>query len=135
MEARIIFLNPPFSVAIPDMQSHKSAPQKCFINLKARAPQRAPHFHLSLGVCIPALCGLRLTDLRRAAPPPPSCKQMQAKISIQLIAPDKAMKQSLDLKCVFVFTNLPDIHIIEVQTEQDLKAQRTRACVRMVLQG
>ena len=48
---------------------------------------------------------------------------MQTKISIQLIAPDKAIKQSGDLKCVFVFGNLIDIHIIEVQTEQDLKAK------------
>ena len=31
---------------------------------------------------------------------------MQAKISIQLIAPDKAIKQSRDLKCVFVFANI-----------------------------
>ena len=59
---------------------------------------------------------------------------IQAKISIQLIAPDKVIKQSRDLKCVFVYANLHDIHI-EVQTEEDLKAQRTRACVHIVLLG
>ena len=52
---------------------------------------------------------------------------MQAKISIQLIAPNRANKQSHDLKCVFVL--LIYINIIEVHTEQDLKAQGTRACV------
>ena len=31
---------------------------------------------------------------------------MQAKISIQLFAPDKVTEQSRDLKCVFVFANL-----------------------------
>ena len=35
---------------------------------------------------------------------------MQAKISIQLIAPDKAIKQSRDLKCAFVFANLHSYH-------------------------
>ena len=35
---------------------------------------------------------------------------MQAKISIQLIGPDKAIKQSRDLKCVFVFANLHSYH-------------------------
>ena len=53
---------------------------------------------------------------------------MQAKISIQLIAQDKATKQSRDLKFVFVFANY--IHIIEVQIEEDLKAQGKRACGR-----
>ena len=52
---------------------------------------------------------------------------------MQANAPDKAIKQSRDLKCVFVFCNLSDIQIILVLTEQDLKAQRTRACVRIVL--
>ena len=49
---------------------------------------------------------------------------MQAKISIQLIAPDKATKQSRDLKCVLFL--LIYIHIIDVQTEEDLKAPRAR---------
>ena len=40
---------------------------------------------------------------------------MQAKVSVQLIAPDKATKQSRDLKCVLFL--LIYIHIIEVQTE------------------
>ena len=35
---------------------------------------------------------------------------MQAKISIQLIAPDKVVKQSRDLKCVFAFANLHSYH-------------------------
>ena len=35
---------------------------------------------------------------------------MQAEISIQLIAPDKAIKQSRDLTCVFVFANLYSYH-------------------------
>ena len=52
---------------------------------------------------------------------------MEAKISIQLIAQDKATEQSRDLEFVFVFANY--IHIIEVQTEEDLKAQGNRACV------
>ena len=91
---------------------------------EVRALQRALYFYLSFGVCISALCGLRFTDFRRVAF---SCKQR-----FQFIAPDKAIKKR-DLKCVFVFANVPDIHIIEVHTEQDLKAQRTRACVRIVL--
>ena len=49
---------------------------------------------------------------------------MQAKISIQLIAPDKATKQSR------FFEVLIYIHIIEVQVEEDLKAQGNRTCVR-----
>ena len=48
---------------------------------------------------------------------------MQAKISIQLIALDKATKQSRDLKCVLFL--LIYIHIIEVQIEQDLKENQS----------
>ena len=35
---------------------------------------------------------------------------MQAKILVQLIAPDKATKQSRDLKCVYVCINLHSYH-------------------------
>ena len=57
---------------------------------------------LSFGVCISAVCGLRFTDLKHVAF---SCKQR-----FQLIAPDKATKQSRGLKCVFVFANVHSYH-------------------------
>ena len=52
---------------------------------------------------------------------------MEAKISIQLIAPEKETNRSCDLKCVLFL--LIYIHIIKVQTEQDLNARGTRTCV------
>ena len=54
---------------------------------------------------------------------------MQAKISIQLIAPDKATKQSRDLKGVFVFV-FANLHRNPVL---DLKAQGTSVCTAWLM--
>ena len=57
------------------------------------------YLSISFGVCVSAVCGLRVTDLRRVAF---SCKQRFQFISI---APDKATKQLGDLS-VFMFYSM-----------------------------
>ena len=54
---------------------------------------------------------------------------MQAKISIQLIAPDKATKQSRDLKCVFVFASLHSYHR-SPDRRRSQGSKNQRACAR-----
>ena len=48
--------------------------------------------------------------------------------SIDLIAPDKATKQSRDLKCVFVFPNLHSFHISKYRVKKILSSKNQSEC-------